>query len=54
MHSSAVCPLFPPLPAQAGLLPSLLPQIKMEGSGPFGVASFAISLLLVFRCGCWL
>ncbi|KAI7845435.1 hypothetical protein COHA_000987 [Chlorella ohadii] len=34
---------------EAGLLPSLLPEITMAGNGPFGVASFAISLLLVFR-----
>ncbi|PRW20392.1 UPF0187 chloroplastic [Chlorella sorokiniana] len=34
---------------EAGLLPSLLPEVKMASNGPFGSVSFAISLLLVFR-----
>ena len=40
----------PSMPTQAGLLPNLLPEFKMAGNGPFAVTSFAISLLLVFRC----
>lgn len=35
--------------SQTGVAPKLLPELHMSNNGPFGITSFALSLLLVFR-----
>lgn len=37
-----------PLHPQAGYLP-MFPELKLASNAPFGLTSFALSLLLVFR-----
>lgn len=56
-HSALVC-LLTSAPArcllpQAGLLPlpEVAHQLQMRSTEPFALTSFALSLLLVFRCG---
>ncbi|KAI3424164.1 hypothetical protein D9Q98_009523 [Chlorella vulgaris] len=34
---------------ETGVAPKLLPELHMSNNGPFGITSFALSLLLVFR-----
>lgn len=36
---------------ETGLAPDVLPELHMSNNGPFGLTSFALSLLLVFRRG---
>jgi hypothetical protein len=47
-HPARPCFVCPPVPVQAGKLP-LWPILNVAANAPFGLTSFALSLLLVFR-----